>query len=234
MTEDRELENVRVFRRRGDVGVFELSEAEGPAATDSAILTEVWLEDVYHLDEIDLSQGRVVIDVGAHMGAVSILAALRGADVIAVEPDRTNFWRLRRHAKINQVPVLAIHAAVGFPQRGVVSSDPETGMGVVTSGASLFRSHDDAQEVDIRALDDLIPEGPIALLKLDVEGGEYAAMQALSFETQERIQHIVLEFHASEDEVVGPMLEKLLETHSVQAFGVPNSGGMIYARRYGT
>lgn len=227
-----ELNNVLVVRRGPLVAEFEISEEDGPAATDMAILGEVWGEDVYHLDEVDLGADAVVLDVGAHMGAVSILAAMRGAKVVAVEPDRDNFWRLRRHAKINEVEVLVIHAAVGLPQRGIVKTDPLTGMGVVSVAAGLFDG--DAQGVDIRSLDSFMPEeGPVTLLKLDVEGAEYGAIRTLSMEAQERIQHIVLEFHGTTGQL-GPLLEKLLHTHSIRAFGVPSGGGMIYARRYGT
>lgn len=45
--------------------------------------------------------GQTVIDVGAHVGAYTSIAAERGARVIAVEPDRSNFELLTRNIRDN-------------------------------------------------------------------------------------------------------------------------------------
>lgn len=221
------VEDLAFCERDGISAAFTLSADEGPLATDMAVLREVWDEDVYHLDGLELD-GRTVVDLGAHMGAFAVRAGRLGADVLAVEADGHNALRCSGNAAMNGVALRTYHAFVGNYSGSVsVELDKSTGMAHKADG----KNGSMVPNINIDEL--LIEAGDVAVLKVDIEGAEYEVLSR-SRELA-RCERIAVEFHAQPVEVeLGKVLTRLLFTHSIQAFGNPEAGGMIYARRYGT
>jgi FkbM family methyltransferase len=193
---------------------------------------EVWVEDVYRIDTLDLTGG-VVVDVGAHQGAFTLRALARGADrVVAIEPDPGNVTWLRENLQANNVEdrVLIVQAAVGpAAGRGAASVMPGTDM--VTIAA------DPAGDVEVVDLGDVIFEastlsaaGDVRLLKVDIEGGEYGG--TMSNCGLGAVQRLVMETHAAPPGTLGELIETLLDTHNLDVFGHPANGGMLYGDRY--
>jgi FkbM family methyltransferase len=70
-----------------------------PRTTDLAVLagsqepeTVTWLQP---------REGDIVVDVGAHIGRYTLMAAQRGARVVAIEPEPSNFSLLRENIELN-------------------------------------------------------------------------------------------------------------------------------------
>jgi FkbM family methyltransferase len=125
----------------------------------------VWEADVMKLLARWLKPGSLFVDVGANVGFHAVFAAELGARVVAVEPVpwtlellRANVWR--HGADVEIVP------AAASDQAGTVriALDPAH-----RSGAQIGRDGIEAQAAPV---DELVPEGAVDVLLVDVEGAE--------------------------------------------------------------
>jgi FkbM family methyltransferase len=149
-------------------------------------------------------RGKVVVDVGAHIGAFSLLAAAQGARrVLAFEPGAEN----HRLLTINAASCAAIEphrAAVWRSDREVAcvawrpsSNACNTGGGTVVecrtiAGAPVAEG--ERHSVAAVALDAIIARAePVGLLKLDAEGSEYPILA--TSRCLDRVEAIVGEWH---------------------------------------
>ena len=137
---------------------------------DLDIFREVFMQEVYRLPE-RLRPAGVLVDLGANIGMASVWYSRRyGIDrVVAVEPVPANVAILRKNLAANSVANEIVRATVG-PRRGEVSfsTDQRPGEGhIVESGTSDFT-------VEMVTMDDVLADvtRPVALLKMDIEGGE--------------------------------------------------------------
>lgn len=235
------VEEIGVRRRaRSEVGVSAVFEPR-PDTTDQTVIDETWVENVYRLDPLWVKDG-VVVDVGANIGAVSIWAALHGAaKVYAVEPSSENLERLEAHLALNgvedRVEVVA-GAIYGEPSYGVRwaslsgssggtevaawSRERPTGSGAVPGYAFAELFHEPVDEV--------------ALLKIDIEGGEWDILRRIDnvHLIGGRVRRMVVEFHdfgcVADD--FGRVVELLAEVGKVQVLGRPSMGGTIWWEAY--
>lgn len=160
-----------------------------------------------------LSPGDTFVDVGAHWGYFSLLAAERlgpTGRVVAIEADPRVFAVLERTCALNQLDGLtAVHAAVadgpgeltlaGFDERqdnwglSRLVVGPEQGQG--QGGATAAMSY----RVRAVALDDLLDEhgiGAVDLVKMDIEGAEAPALQGMRRGLEsERYRRLLIELH---------------------------------------
>lgn len=138
-----------------------------------------------------LRPGAVVMDVGAHLGYYTLLASKlvgTAGKVYAFEPDPVHFAWLKRNVEANlcenvdlmQIAVGREHGKVRF------FSQP------TSSGGSLYRTRPTAltREIDVEviSLDEFVRARNcqrVDLVKLDVEGGEAAALEGM----REVVQH---------------------------------------------
>jgi FkbM family methyltransferase len=125
----------------------------------------VWEADVMKVLVRFLKPGSLFVDVGANVGYHSLFAAQLGAHVVAVEPVpwtlellRANVWR---HSADVEVVEAAASDAAGTVR---IAIDPAH-----RSGAQFG---DQGVEVRAAPLDELVPEGAVDVLKVDVEGAE--------------------------------------------------------------
>ncbi len=138
----------------------------------------VWEADVMKLLARTLRPGGTFVDVGAHVGFHSVLAAqLVGpaGKVFAVEPApwavellRANVWR--QGIDVTVLPFAASDAA------GTVRLALEEAH---RSGAHLTEA-EDAVEVQAAPLDELLPDVAVDVLKVDVEGAEPLVLRGAS------------------------------------------------------
>jgi FkbM family methyltransferase len=113
-------------------------------------------------------RGTTVFDVGAHAGFYTLALARRvGSDgqVIAIEPDPENARHLRHHLVLNRVGNARIIEAAACDHAGTVRFLGEGYLGHIDDAGAPMKA--------VR-LDDL---GEPDLIKLDVEGGEAAALR---------------------------------------------------------
>lgn len=215
---------------------FKIRPQAGPGEEpcDKVVLREAFIENTYALDPSDFTGSGIFMDIGANIGAVSVLAAAMGArNIIAYEPVPDNYELLQQNLKANIVDAvvsarnLAIWGMPG-PLR-ILSSQ-----GGSTSEPSAVEAHPEmvitADAVTLR--DALRDYTDIDVLKVDTEGAEYRMF--LDPEVNIKAKKIVIEYHRSETiGPIGALLATLVLTHNVHAFGSWRSGGgQILALRY--
>lgn len=157
-----------------------------------------------------LREGDSFLDLGAHVGWFSMLAAaLVGptGEVWSFEPDDRNFRQLLDHISLNEAThVRPMHMAVGA-RAGVeafqVSAENDGGHALRAADSSAGReaelARDDRRPVYVSTLDSLFADRTIPSLraiKMDVEGAEHAVVNgARDFLARHQVPFIVAEMN---------------------------------------
>ena len=145
--------------------------------------------EVVHLLFHALREGDVIVDGGANIGFFSVLMSkLVGPTgrVLAVEPDSHNVALLRRNLGLNRCDnVQVIEKALGSePGEALLGTMPDHGL------TSLFYDEKEIERpvlVEVTTLDKLLGGGTARLIKLDIEGGELAALSACPIAATEMV-----------------------------------------------
>jgi FkbM family methyltransferase len=146
--------------------------------------------------------GSIVYDVGANVGFYSLLAAKRGARVIACEPDPANVKLLARHIEVNRANVVIEQVAV-CEREGTESFSCDGPEGSLGKG--------DMQVRTIR-LDSLLDRYPVpTVIKIDVEGAEWRVLEG----AQKILKHHPTVFLAFDD----PIRTKVRGIELLTSFG---------------
>lgn len=209
--------------------------------TDGEVLDEVWVRNDYRVTQ---RFSGTVVDIGANIGAFSMLAAVNGAKrVVAFEPEAGNYDRLVHHMDLNHVAHLVMARVEAVTENGRKVAMVGRGGGAL----SAEFVGPDAEHPDLVpsiTLADLLDRyGPVEFLKLDVEGAEYAILNACPVEALAGVERMALEFHGplmphlsyladGHLERWGAMVAKLADAGRVEIFGHPMRGGLIHWQRF--
>jgi hypothetical protein len=184
-------------------------EIVGPADAKAmaSFFSEIFIEDVYRLNQYDL-KGRVVVDVGAFIGDTAIAFARRGALVHAFEPITRLAGYITRNASLNGVADLVVVHPVGLSDRNneIVIKTPSEQLITLVDAAAYLRS---------AGIDNPY------LLKLDCEGCEYELLANEAFWSMMRPEHVLMEFHRGADGLARILQERgyHVEPHSSEEVG---------------
>jgi FkbM family methyltransferase len=131
-------------------------------------------EHIYHRLMRFTGRGKRFLDVGANIGVFAIHAALRGAEVIAVEARPSNNSLILENARRAHVSVelhpLAVSDCHGY---AVLEVAAENENAEIRPQASTCIGD---YVVALTLLDELIGDRQIDVMKIDIEGHEYRAM----------------------------------------------------------
>lgn len=145
-----------------------------------------------------------VIDCGAHVGLFSLAAAQHAAKVVSVEPDPLNFRLLEVNRELNRASHITCLNRALWSEPGEVSFH-RTGQ---TTGGTV--SDEGELRVPTTTIDELVAEhGDVDLLKLDIEGAEFPAIEAAG--SLDRVKRIAAELHLDEPGAEEPLVRKLAE-----------------------
>jgi FkbM family methyltransferase len=179
-----------------------------------------------------LDPGETALDIGANYGYMSSILAQRagsGGSVAAFEPHPALFPVLRASAErwradVRLAPVhvqpFALSRMAGTARlREPIAGKPGLATLEATPGSA------DAWDVELRRLDDVAPDGPIGVVKIDVEGHEHAVLEG-GPGVLGRVRDVVLEEEGGAD---APSLA-LLRDRGFSVFSLGNSlWGLIVA-----
>lgn len=213
-------------------------------------IDEIWTDDTYAAGELGL-EGTTVVDVGASVGAFTVLAGRLGAEhVHAYEPHpgtcevlRGNVWRnqLDDRVTVHEQAVIGcgdhprgygVLAGDGADARlldGMPAPDPTTG------GPELL--------VELAHVADVLGGLDAVVLKLDCEGAEreiVAALHAGGLLVRPGLRGLVMEFHGPRMpgqehlDVAGwgLMVTQLAEFGRLRTIGRPEWGGLLWWTAY--
>ena len=185
------------------------------------------------LPEFSARTGWTVWDVGANVGAFSLLQAARGAQVVAFEPNPECFRRLTSAIGANRFEdrVTAINVAIGEAAGSARLAVP----GRSTLLASIVNDWSNRTDVvvvpiAVECLDNVLERTRtvrIDLLKIDAEGAEASILKG-GPHTLRRSARVVLEYHS--DDELQSVRRQLLPTGFRERSLVPGEpvGGIAY------
>jgi len=196
---------------------------------DKSILTEILLEGSYFPKWLKLAEDSVVIDIGAHIGIFSALVSKRVSKgkVYSIEPCKDNFDILCKQKELGNGNIIPFNLAI---------SDTEGRLrlnhGRNSARGSLVRDvNEDYEYVDTISLNKFFAYQNITkcdLMKIDIEGGEYAALYSLEDNNFDKITNIFMELH----EVPNESKEDLIKFLEGKGFKIHNQRDiLIYATK---
>lgn len=157
---------------------------------------EMYCRNVYLRTGLTMPTDGWVVDLGANCGLFSVWAALSGAHVVAVEAQQGFAWRIEELAQHNNV---ADRVHIEIAMAGGVTT-PGSSVGVLADDRLwAAASHSTPVRPASASVPDLIAKyliGRISLLKMDIEGGEFAVLSAdENLDWLQHINQLVLELH---------------------------------------
>ena len=222
---------------------FDVREETGYDVTvsDQIVINEMFDENVYDIHDGAFEDNKIMLDIGANIGASGILAWTKTArTVLAYEPEKHNYEQLLKNIELNglQDVIIPIKMAVSN-QTGTTEIFDGQGGSFITGAKGVSKALRDKvpsekETVKTTTLNAILKDIPeIALLKMDCEGGEYKIIDGASIDTLRKCKRIVMEYHQTDELTFGLMLAKLSLVFNMRVFGhYDKDGGQIDGSRY--
>ncbi len=173
-----------------------------PSVGESFTFYENLIRQDYLRHGIQLNQGDTVIDIGANIGAFTVLAASivgTQGQVLAFEPEATTFKCLLKNIQLNNLKnVIAINQAIDQ-----VTGNAELRVGDKSAFSNIHGRLDHlnsiaAQTVKTTTLTQVFENyhlTSVKLMKVDCEGSEYRIFDTLPQSIASCIEQIAMEVH---------------------------------------
>jgi len=201
---------------------------------DANIIFEVFGGRIYHRYLALLANGGTAIDIGANIGAFTILAAQQAPNVrvISYEPFPDIFKQLCENVALNALErrVQAFSFAVGGrPEKRKLRVSED-------SGGHSFYGSDCARStlVDVITMDQIFSDANIDccdFLKIDCEGAEYEIIYSISADLFQRIRTITMEHHTGGGVGLPVEMKTFLESRGYTAGYTGKTLGILWAER---
>ena len=204
----------------------------------SVVVDEIFLLKRYTPTFLNINKGDVVVDIGAHVGVFSLMAALRGASrVYSFEADINSADMIRKNCRFNGLNNIFVRNLAISNKRGRLKLflAGEDGGNTLFKNAILARNKRFRMIKSVRLEDIFRMEKikKIDFLKIDCEGSEGLIIGSTPANVWKRICKISMEYHDN----VSPMLHdemcKRLEANGfvTRRLDQGNGYGYLYAWR---
>lgn len=169
----------------------------GNLIDDTVLLSGTWEKDIlFFLEDYVKATGckdTAFVDVGANTGIYSLFMSTRVKRVHAIEPFPPILKRLHDNVKLNGFANVTVHE-VGYGDKEALL--PFFAPGDVNQGTGTFRDDRGTASAHLKIVagDEhlkTVPADPIAVMKIDIEGYEEAALKGLR-QTLEKHRPLVM------------------------------------------
>jgi FkbM family methyltransferase len=176
---------------------------------DIRMIKEVYIHKSYH--HLEINEGDIVVDIGAHIGTFSIMAGCKIGKkgvVYAYEPVPTTFEILKKNVNINSLQDIVIPCKQGISNESGKKDFFTFGKGDKTlfHSSSFYREQTEVIDatvgekikVECITLEDIFEINGldiIDILKMDCEGEEYNLLFGTSEEYLRKINKMCIEYH---------------------------------------
>lgn len=168
---------------------------------DNQILFNGVFED--HLTQLIHSlalQGKgYFVDIGCHLGYYSSLVghSAPALQIVALDANPSMVQRCGDNLRRNGIKAKVQNCGVGREAGKLTFTYSRQHPSLGTFGKAPDIVDDlESMEVEVLSLNSILPQGPIWLIKMDIEGFEYDALSTIDADTAARIENIVLECSA--------------------------------------
>lgn len=209
------------MRRKGGLGFLPI----GPTET----------AEVRFLRQLPI-KGKVIYDIGAFEGLLTLFFARQASSVVAFEPNPRNFTRCDENVRLNDLKNVKILNRGIADRAGMIELTydplmPGAGTGETAIAQQITSSVKTAHKVQvaIASLDDDIAVNGLPLpdlIKIDIEGMELPALKGMQRTLRERAPELFIEMHGStpENKVENAhAVVDLLERCSYRVYDVENN-----------
>jgi FkbM family methyltransferase len=192
-----------------------------------------WEPGTLRLIEALAVPGAQFIDIGAWIGPTCLSALKSGFEVIAFEPDPVAFAQLSKNCILNTEPgdILGLHQLALSRRPGRRRLSPATELG--DSQSSLVQTGNviDGHDVTVMSGSEVLASPAVrdgSLVKIDIEGGEYALVPSIRSVLQRRQMVVMLSTHPTRvSPLFGTRANPHLKTLFAVIFGLSGSLGFL-------
>ena len=166
--------------------------------SDKLVLLETWKTNSYITEDFNIKKDDVVVDIGANIGAFSVLAAKKAFDgkIYAYEPDKENYDMLKKNTGLNDLHNVFVSNAAVTGKRGYIDFFTSK---LNNGGHSIYGTDSKkATKVKSTTLSGIFKINnlkKINYLKIDAEGSEYDILLNTPAEIIRKVDKIALEYH---------------------------------------
>jgi len=196
-----------------------------------AEIERIFKGEEYPILQIPSYQPRVIVDVGAHVGATSLFLHMvfPSASIYSFEPSPANFAFLQRNVAFTDRIQTFPYGLHDRDMRAKLFTGPHSMQSSFVFGANLPSAgpYEDAEARRASDVFDLLGLAKISILKLDAEGCELAILRDLQGALP-NIDQIYVEYHSEQDRLA---IDQILKDHFVLALGKvawPHTGSFLY------
>ena len=171
------------------------------------VIVEIYGLSIYECEEFDYRNAKCIVDIGANIGVATVWLSQMAPDanILAIEPDARSAKLLQENvlsAGISRRTIVVTAAVGGSAGKGVVQRSPisstvsQVTPMLISDPQESGGSEDAAVLVPVLTLSDVLQlTGPIDIMKIDCEGGEFDFFGAATFSSLSKIQNIIGEYH---------------------------------------
>lgn len=156
-------------------------------------LHEIFIDEIY---KQELPSNPYIIDCGANIGmsVIYLKSNFPDAEIIAFEPDESNFKLLNKNMQSFGYTTVDLHKEAVWNENTKLMFSNESSMG------SKIELNSSAQSVEVLAirLKDFLTK-KVDFLKIDIEGAEYAVLTDIA-DNLHFVENMFLEYHGSFDQ----------------------------------
>ncbi len=192
---------------------------------DFVVVHEMFSRDDYNIKQLKLGDNAIILDIGANIGAFSLLAAFHfpGSKIFAFEPAETNFKVLKNNIELNSLGerIVPSQFAISFKEgdQEMTYSKDEYAHSLVAE--QVTTDFERKGIVHCTTLEKIIENNNISIidiLKMDIEGLEYDVLFNLPDNVFSKIRYMTLEIHQH----TAHTAEELISFLNTKNFSVEN------------